>query len=60
MTGSRRRPGPGAAALDGEDRMAHIAYAFGASHSPMLTLEGKRWSERADDDMRNPSLTGAS
>lgn len=36
--------------------MAHIAYAFGASHSPMLTLEGKRWSERAADDMRNPSL----
>ncbi|MGA8413909.1 MAG: extradiol ring-cleavage dioxygenase, partial [Xanthobacteraceae bacterium] len=23
---------------------------------PMLTLEGKRWSERAADDMRNPSL----
>jgi len=36
--------------------MARIVYALGASHSPMLTLEGKRWSERAADDMRNPSL----
>jgi hypothetical protein len=36
--------------------MARIVYALGASHSPMLTLEGKRWSERAADDMRNASL----
>jgi hypothetical protein len=36
--------------------MAQIAYALAASHSPMLTLEGKRWSERAEDDRRNPSL----
>jgi len=36
--------------------MARIVYGLGASHSPMLTLEGKRWSERAADDMRNPSL----
>jgi catalytic LigB subunit of aromatic ring-opening dioxygenase len=36
--------------------MARIVYALGASHSPMLTLEGKRWSERAADDRRNPSL----
>ena len=36
--------------------MAQIVYALAASHSPMLTLEGKRWSERAEDDRRNPSL----
>ena len=36
--------------------MAQIVYALGASHSPMLTLEGKRWSERAEDDRRNPRL----
>ena len=36
--------------------MARIVYALGASHSPMLTLDGKRWSERAADDMRNASL----
>ena len=36
--------------------MAQIVYALAASHSPMLTLEGKRWSERGDDDRRNPSL----
>ena len=36
--------------------MARIVYGLGASHSPMLTLEGKRWSERAADDMRNPGL----
>ena len=33
--------------------MAQIVYALAASHSPMLTLEGKRWSERAEDDRRN-------
>ena len=36
--------------------MAKIVYGFGASHTPMLTLEGKRWNERAADDMRNPAL----
>lgn len=36
--------------------MAKIVYGFGASHTPMLTLEGKRWNERAADDKRNPSL----
>jgi hypothetical protein len=36
--------------------MAQIVYGFGASHTPMLTLESKRWSERAADDMRNPGL----
>lgn len=36
--------------------MARIVYGFGASHTPMLTLEGKRWSERAADDMRNSAL----
>jgi hypothetical protein len=36
--------------------VARIVYGFGASHTPMLTLEGKRWSERAADDMRNPKL----
>jgi hypothetical protein len=39
--------------------MAQIVYALGASHSPMLTLEGKRWSERAEDDRRNPSLNAS-
>lgn len=36
--------------------MARIVYGFGASRTPMLTLEGKRWNERAADDRRNPSL----
>ena len=36
--------------------MAKLVYGFGASHTPMLTLDGKRWSERAADDRRNPSL----
>jgi hypothetical protein len=36
--------------------MAQVVFGLGASHSPMLTLEGKRWSERAADDMRNPAL----
>jgi hypothetical protein len=36
--------------------MASIIYGFSASHTPMLTLEGKRWSERAADDMRNTEL----
>src|SRR5262245_39926620 len=40
----------------GNAGMARIVYGFGASHTPMLTLEGKRWSERAADDMRNSAL----
>ena len=36
--------------------MAKIVYGFAASHTPMLTLEGKRWTERAQDDMRNNQL----
>ncbi len=36
--------------------MATVVYGFAASHTPMLALEGKRWSERAADDMRNPQL----
>ena len=36
--------------------MANIVYGFAASHTPMLTLDGKRWSERAADDMRNAKL----
>src|SRR5262245_37631882 len=40
----------------GNAKMARIVYGFGASHTPMLTLEGKRWTERAADDMRNPAL----
>ena len=36
--------------------MAKIVYGFGASHTPMLTLEGKRWTERAADDRRNSQL----
>jgi hypothetical protein len=47
----RRQTGREAARI-----MARIVYGFGASHTPMLTLDGKRWSERAADDMRNPAL----
>lgn len=36
--------------------MAKIVFSMAASHTPMLTLEGKRWSERAADDMRNKAL----
>ncbi len=36
--------------------MAKIVYGFGASHTPMLALEGKRWVERAADDRRNAAL----
>jgi hypothetical protein len=36
--------------------MAEIVLSFAVSHTPMLTLEGKRWSERAADDMRNQAL----
>ncbi len=36
--------------------MAKIVLGMAASHTPMLTLEGKRWSERAADDLRNKAL----
>jgi hypothetical protein len=36
--------------------MASIVFGLAVSHSPMLALEGKRWSERSADDMRNPAL----
>ena len=36
--------------------MAEIVLGLGASHSPLLALEGKRWTERARDDMRNQRL----
>jgi hypothetical protein len=36
--------------------MAQIVYSFAASHTPMLALEGKRWSERAADDLKNQKL----
>src|SRR5258705_2841004 len=36
--------------------MAKIVFSFSASHTPMLALEGKRWSERAEDDKKNKSL----
>lgn len=36
--------------------MARIVFSFAASHTPMLALEGKRWSERAEDDKKNKAL----
>ena len=36
--------------------MAKIVFSMAASHTPMLTLEGKRWSERAADDLKNKAL----
>ena len=36
--------------------MAEIVFSFAASHTPMLALEGKRWSERAEDDKKNKAL----
>ncbi len=36
--------------------MAKIVLGLAASHTPMLTLEGKRWHERAADDLKNKSL----
>ena len=36
--------------------MAEIVFSFGASHTPLLALEGKRWNERAADDLRSQSL----
>jgi Catalytic LigB subunit of aromatic ring-opening dioxygenase len=36
--------------------MAEVVFSLAASHTPMLTLEGKRWSERAADDLKNQTL----
>lgn len=36
--------------------MAKIVLSLAASHTPMLTLEGKRWAERAADDLKNKAL----
>ncbi|MCG2628217.1 MULTISPECIES: extradiol ring-cleavage dioxygenase [Bradyrhizobium] len=36
--------------------MAKIVLGLAASHTPMLALEGKRWSERAADDLKNKAL----
>jgi hypothetical protein len=36
--------------------MAELVFGLATSHTPMLTLEGKRWSERAADDRKSKSL----
>lgn len=36
--------------------MAELVFGLATSHSPMLTLESKRWSERAADDQKGKSL----
>jgi 3-O-methylgallate 3,4-dioxygenase len=36
--------------------MARIVLGLGTSHSPLLTLEGSRWAERAADDLRSRRL----
>ena len=36
--------------------MAELVFGLATSHTPMLTLEGKRWSERAADDTKSKSL----
>jgi hypothetical protein len=36
--------------------MAQIVMGLGTSHSPLLTLEGARWGERAADDFLNQRL----
>lgn len=36
--------------------MAKIVLGVGASHSPLMALEGRRWAERAADDRRNQRL----
>ncbi len=36
--------------------MADIVIGIGTSHSPLLTLDGGRWAERAADDLRNQKL----
>lgn len=36
--------------------MAQLVFGLATSHTPMLTLESKRWSERAADDQKSKSL----
>lgn len=36
--------------------MAKLVLGLAASHTPMLALEGKRWGERAADDLKNKNL----
>jgi hypothetical protein len=36
--------------------MARIVLGLGTSHSPLLSLDGSRWAERAADDLRSRSL----
>jgi hypothetical protein len=36
--------------------MAKMVLGVGASHSPLMALDGKRWIERSRDDMRNQRL----
>lgn len=36
--------------------MARIVLGIGTSHTPLLTLDGARWGERASDDLRNQKL----
>jgi hypothetical protein len=36
--------------------MAQIVFSLATSHTPMLALEGKRWSERAADDLKSQTL----
>jgi hypothetical protein len=36
--------------------VARIILGLGASHSPLMALEGARWTERSRDDMRNLKL----
>lgn len=36
--------------------MARIVLGVGTSHSPLLTLDGARWGERARDDFKNKRL----
>jgi hypothetical protein len=36
--------------------MARIVLGAGTSHTPLLTLDGARWDERAADDLRNQRL----
>jgi len=36
--------------------MAEMVFGLATSHTPMLTLEGKRWNERAAEDQKSKSL----
>lgn len=36
--------------------MAKIVLGIGTSHTPLLTLGGERWAERAADDLKNTAL----